>query len=184
MAEITNYASKGLAGTALGLGIAGTVGLVNSMYNNNNGNGLFGGLFGGNNNRQDAAFAEIARLQAEKYTDQATIKAQKETFAEFRANEAKLADIIKQVTDGFLQTGNAVSRLDKEIECIKTTMGKDAEINELKLKALEEKFTGALALESERRVCGDKNIYNYVNGTFVPGKLVMPESSIAPVTTL
>ena len=37
------YASKGMAGTALGLGIAGTVGLVNSL-GNNNGNGLLGGV--------------------------------------------------------------------------------------------------------------------------------------------
>lgn len=42
--EYTNYASKGVAGAGLGLGIAGTtLGLLN-----NNGNGLLGGLFGNN----------------------------------------------------------------------------------------------------------------------------------------
>ena len=41
-----NVASKGLGGAALGLGIAGTVGLLNQL---GNGGGLFGGgLFGGN----------------------------------------------------------------------------------------------------------------------------------------
>ena len=48
---MAEYASKGVAGTALGLGIAGTVGLVNQLGNCGGcGNGgLLGGLFGGNN---------------------------------------------------------------------------------------------------------------------------------------
>lgn len=159
--------------------VAGTVGLVNSLSNNNGcgGNGLLGGLFGGNNNN---ACAEIAQLKAEKYTDQATIKTQRETFIAFSAVDDKIAKNLEKVTEGFLQIGNAVSRLDKEVECIKTTMSKDQEINALKLKALEEKLTGAIAVESERRSCGDQNIYNYVNGTFVPGKLTMPLSAICP----
>lgn len=44
---MAEYASKGVAGTALGLGIAGTVGLVNQMTNGCGG-GILGGLFGGN----------------------------------------------------------------------------------------------------------------------------------------
>lgn len=44
---MAEYASKGVAGTALGLGIAGTVGLVNQL-GNGCGGGLLGGLFGGN----------------------------------------------------------------------------------------------------------------------------------------
>lgn len=38
----------------------------------------------------------------------------------------------------------------------------------------------AIALESERREAGDQNLYQYVNATFVPGKLIMPRSSICP----
>lgn len=47
---MAEFASKGVAGTALGLGIAGTVGLVNQLSGGNCGcgNGLLGGLFGGN----------------------------------------------------------------------------------------------------------------------------------------
>ena len=42
------FASKGVAGSGLGLGIAGTaLGILNSS---NNGNGILGGLFGGGNN--------------------------------------------------------------------------------------------------------------------------------------
>lgn len=174
------YASKGVAGTGLGLGIAGTaLGLLNG---NNGGNGLLGGLFGNNNcnDRVSMLQAELAQQKSERYTDQQTLQSQKETFREFQKADEKIASVLSRMTDGFLQVGNAVSRLDKEIECIKTSMVKDQEINSLKLNALEEKLTGAIAVESERRACGDQNIYNYVNGTFVPGKLVMPLDSICP----
>lgn len=40
---MAEYASKGVAGTALGLGIAGTVGLVNQFL----GGGLLNGIGGG-----------------------------------------------------------------------------------------------------------------------------------------
>lgn len=54
MAEV---ASKGVAGSGLGLGIAGTtLGLLN---NGGNGGGVLGGLFGNNNQ------ATISALQAE-----------------------------------------------------------------------------------------------------------------------
>lgn len=48
------------------------------------------------------------------------------------------------------------------------------------IEASKNEFRGAIALEAERRECGDKNLYNYVNATFVPGKLVMPKDSICP----
>lgn len=174
------YAGKGVAGSALGLGIAGTaLGLMNS---NNCGNGLLGGLFGNNcaGNRISTLEAELAQCRGEKYTDRVALAAQKETFNEFRKEDEKLAAVLAKVTDGFLQVGNAVSRLDKEVECIKASMAKDLEINDLKLKAVEERLSGAIALESERRVAGDQNLYCYVNATFVPGKLVMPIGSVCP----
>ena len=46
--EVNNFASKGVSGAGLGLGIAGTaLGVLNGM--NGCGNGLLGGLFGGGN---------------------------------------------------------------------------------------------------------------------------------------
>ncbi len=177
------YASKGVAGTGLGLGIAGTaLGLLNG---NNGGNGLLGGLFGNNcNDRVSMLQAELAQQKSERYTDQQTLQTQKETFREFQKADDRLTAVISKMTDGFLQVGDAVSRLDKEVECIKTSMAKDQEINELKLQGLKAELSGAIALESERRACGDQNIYNYVNGTFVPGNLIMPASKICPPVQL
>lgn len=72
----TEYASKGVAGSGLGLGIAGTVlGLMNG--------GLGGGLFGGNAAVRTAGamaegqlcaglMAEVQGLKAEKYADRNT----------------------------------------------------------------------------------------------------------------
>lgn len=43
---MAEFASKGVAGTGLGLGIAGT---ALGLLNNNNGGNILGGLFGNNN---------------------------------------------------------------------------------------------------------------------------------------
>ncbi len=64
---MAEFASKGVSGTALGLGIAGTVGLVNSM--SQNGNSFLGGLFGNGNNQIEELRAENTLLKAQQYTD-------------------------------------------------------------------------------------------------------------------
>lgn len=67
MARVENPASVGLAGSALGLAIPGTVALVNQL---SNGNGFLGGLFGGGNNDKILALtAENVELKANRYTD-------------------------------------------------------------------------------------------------------------------
>lgn len=70
--EVTNYASKGVAGSGLGLGIAGTaLGVLNGMGGLG---GLFNGLGGGNcycsddhavNRYEAAQSAKIAELETE-----------------------------------------------------------------------------------------------------------------------
>lgn len=81
--EYTNeFASKGVAGTGLGLGIAGT---ALGLLNGNGGNGILGGLFGGNSgcsedhcvNRYELAMqndlaskdSKIALLESNIYVD-------------------------------------------------------------------------------------------------------------------
>ena len=60
MGEVTEFASKGVAGTGLGLGIAGTaLGLL--------GNNGLGNLFG--NDRVSALQAENSMLKSENYSD-------------------------------------------------------------------------------------------------------------------
>lgn len=187
---MAEFASKGVAGSGLGLGIAGTaLGILNSGFLNG-GCGLFGGWNGecanginspvSNAEKLSALEAMLAREKAERYTDQKILGSVKEIFDEFRAGDAKLAGVVKDTTSALIEVGTALTRVDKEVECLKTAMAKDQEINSLKLENLKSELSGAIALESERRACGDQNLYNYVNATFVPGKLVMPLSSICP----
>ena len=81
------FASKGVAGSGLGLGIAGTaLGLLN---NGGNGNGLLGGLLGGGNqNVVSALQAENSMLKAENYSD----KNAKEVYAQSLADNRRLRD--------------------------------------------------------------------------------------------
>lgn len=92
-----DVASKGLAGAALGLAIPGTVALLNQM--GGCGNGILGGLFGGNcscrSNVVDdsrvisALEAQIAKLEAERYTDNVGLELYKQTVHENKAQTEK-----------------------------------------------------------------------------------------------
>ena len=138
--EHKEYASKGIAGTALGLGIAGTVGLLNQMGGCNG--GLLGGLFGGNNNCCQPVCSEntivtryenqqserIAILESEKTTDSklvevynALAKQDKEirndvVIANERTNKA-LAELDKQTALNKQASDYQFLLLNKEIEC-------------------------------------------------------------------
>lgn len=85
------YASKGVAGAGLGTGIAGlSLGALNWLSN-----GGFN-LFGRNNCAYDAMLsakdAEIAKLQAEKYTDQTGIALYKELATKINGLELQMQD--------------------------------------------------------------------------------------------
>lgn len=186
------FASKGVAGTALGLGIAGTVGLVNQL--GGCGNGILGGLFGGNCNAIAGgaalnAMAEkdaiIAQLKSEKYTDQQIASVYKanrdekdalgdrllekyinpmaQEISNMRVREAETTAAVNCLSQSTSQRFDAVY---KEIECAKKECG------------------SAIALEGERRINGDNSIMCYVQGNYVPGKLVMPADSICPEVML
>lgn len=64
---MAEFASKGVAGSGLGLGIAGT---ALGLLNNGGNGGLLGGLLGGGNqNVVSALQAENSMLKAENYSD-------------------------------------------------------------------------------------------------------------------
>lgn len=98
-----DYASKGVAGSGLGLGIAGTaLGLLNS---NGCGNGILGGLFGGNCASRTGFGAELqyvsslqaenAMLKSENYSD----KVAKEVYQQTRIDNAALKNEMKELMD-------------------------------------------------------------------------------------
>lgn len=132
------FASKGVAGTGLGLGIAGlSVGLLN-----NGGNGLLGGLLGnGCNNQMSALLAENATLKAEKYSDKNTsevyaamrnevqtlsdrlldkyISPISQEIADMRVREARTDGRITEVT---CLCNNGITALQGQINCLAQTV--------------------------------------------------------------
>ena len=118
-----DYASKGVAGSGLGLGIAGTaLGLLN--------NGGLGGLFGGNYQNVIAEKdSKIAKLEAEKYSDASNIELYKQikselketianeraTYKEFNSLQEKLfkSELEKQS----MLTAQGIQGLQAQINC-------------------------------------------------------------------
>ena len=135
--------------------------------------------------------AEIARLNSERYTDNNIISAYRETVGLFKEEDAKISSVVKDVTASFIETGKELAVLNTKVQCMEERMSTmkdtinqkmDYEIGGVyrEIHNTKRELEGAIALESERRCCGDKNLYEYVNGTFVPGKLILPASSVCP----
>lgn len=167
-------ASKGVAGAALGLGIAGTVGLLNQLAG---GCGWGGGFLGGrgfgngvaaatsvgitdaianNDTRTISALeSKISKLESERYTDGVGIELYKEIIATSNKNDEK-------IQSNFNELSRAVAALDKQI-------------------AVERQQTVDNFAFLNNEICNTKKeILCYCNATFVPGKLVMPLTSICP----
>ena len=168
-----DYASKGTAGTALGLGIAGTaLGLLN------NPNGILGGLFnGGNNGCNYTCQDRISDMEKQHNELFGLYKNQVDTsFSNYKYSR-DLSDSIlaKQNADAFaLYQGytNATSELQKQIDELKTQNAILAATRPLQ----DQLIMNAIALEAERRCCNDNKIVNYLNSNFYP-------ISVADVTT-
>lgn len=181
-------ASKGVAGTALGLGIAGTVGLLNQWANGGGfgfGNGLFG--FGRNNGWGGFGFdglgvtnavanmdtrtigcleSKISKLESERYTDNVGIELYREIVAKTNANDAK-------IQSNYNELAKFVAQLDKQIAVDK----KETECNFAFLNNRIDTSNRALANDINCQIAG---LRSYVDSTFVPGVLKMPLSSLCP----
>lgn len=160
----TNFASKGLAGTALGTGIGGlALGLLN-------GAGGIGGLLGGNVpwisdnvpvNRyemgQERKISEleaaVALRDANTYNDQKMLEMYKYFDGKLGVIDDKLCH--QAVHNQRTEDGFAMVRQD--------------------IGAVKADLEGRIKLEAERRCCADNTIVNYVNATFYP-------KSVADVT--
>ena len=108
---MAEYASKGVAGTGLGLGIAGTaLGLLNG-----NGN-VLGGLLGGGS-QVSALQSENAMLKAENYSD----KNAKEVYAQSLSDNRRLRDeafaFIKPLADESANNRVELAKLQAELKC-------------------------------------------------------------------
>ncbi len=109
---MAEFASKGVAGTGLGLGIAGTA----LSLLNNNGNGILGGLLGGNsmaNNAYiDSLNSRIAELQAEKYSDKVGIEVYKAARVSDKEINARFESIASEIADMRVREAQTAGKMD------------------------------------------------------------------------
>lgn len=127
------FASKGVAGTGLGLGIAGT---ALGLLNNNCGNGLFGGLFGGCNGARIGAGAElqyvselqakVQALEAEKVANANIVSAFNQTVANDKELRTELYAFIKPLAEEAANNRVNIARLEERQKCA----GEKAELRE------------------------------------------------------
>ena len=142
--EKDEYASKGVANTALGLSI-GALGYELLKGSNGNG-GLLSNILG--NNKEDAQHSEFFSLY-KGYTDGDS--------AIIAKHNADAFALYKNQRDGY-------DVLKAQIDELKSKMAV-AETNQFwQMKNV----TDSIALEAERRACNDGKIVNYMNTTFVP----------------
>lgn len=176
---MAEFASKGVAGTALGFGIGGTaLALLGGNGGCGNG-GLLGNLLGGNRNcapcdpletkEASCLRQQVATLQSEKYADAAATGAYKAAVE----MDNKQSENIKTLLIAAAASDKEIAVLKADIRCLAAT-------NEQSHNALSESFKSGLALESERRACGDERIVQWVEGNFIRGRLVLPST---PTTT-
>lgn len=167
----TEYASKGVAGAGLGLGIAGTaLGILNG------GLGNLGLGFGGNGAAMAAGAAglgviaekdaKIAELTAERYTNGAVSDLSKVNFARDREIEGRVSAL--EATQKADQVAFVEYRASQK------------EIQELREKLVEQKIT-TVAATAANAATGLQCELNRLAGVLASvTKVVVPNSSVCP----
>lgn len=128
---MAEYASKGVAGTGLGLGIAGTaLGLLNG---GGCGGGILGNVLGGNCARgiAEAQYisdlqAKVQGLEAEKVANANMIATFNQSVANDKELRTEMYAFIKPLSEESANNRVTIARLEEQIKCA----GKEAELRE------------------------------------------------------
>lgn len=185
---MAEFASKGVAGTALGLGIAGTVGLVNQLSGGNCGcgNGLLGGLFGGNNccNRGAGGFAEVqyvsalqaenGQLKAENYSDRTSLEAYKQTVADNKELRTEMYAFIKPLSDEAANNRVTIARLEEQLKCCCEKQELREQILMGKIGEVASAANCGLARANDEIACL-RNTVCRITQTIVPASAICPQ---------
>lgn len=174
--ETKEYASKGVAGTALGIGIGG---LALAALNGGLGNFGWGGLNTANVARSiDSTYSqscegkigqlesEIAYLNAENYADKVANEVYKSLDARIRENMEKVYSFVID--------------LDKRTALNAQGLAYENTITNNKIDCCCDKMNIKFDYENKLRDLSDAAIVSYVNSTFIPGTLKLPITSICP----
>ena len=164
-----DYASKGVAGSALGLGIAGTaLALLN-------GNGLFGWGKAGNEDMY------LERKECQDYIDltkefyAGRIQSIRDSADVFYNMESKLNSaafrLYKSQRDNYDVLADRIAKLETKASITDAVEPWRDQVLQMKINTV----AGLVDLEAQKRSCSDNILVNYMNSTFYP-------KSIADVT--
>ena len=183
---MAEFASKGVAGTALGLGIAGTVGLVNQLSGCCNG-GILGGLFGNNCcNRGvgvggladvqyvSALQAENGQLKAENYSDRTSLEAYKQTVADNKELRNEMYAFIKPLSEEAANNKVTIARLEEQIKCCCEKQELREQILMGKIGEVASAANCGLARANDEIACL-KNTVCRITQTIVPASAICPQ---------
>nr|DAJ79882.1 MAG TPA: hypothetical protein [Bacteriophage sp.] len=108
---MAEFASKGVAGSALGLGIAG---LSVALLNNGGLGGGLGGILGGGatNAYVDTLNSKIAELQAEKYADKTGIEVYKAARESDAKTNSRFEEIARTIADMRVREAQTAGKID------------------------------------------------------------------------
>ena len=164
-----DYASKGVAGSALGLGIAGT---ALALLNGN-------GLFGWGKARNEDMYLE--RKECQDYVDltkefyAGRIQSIRDSADVFYNMEAKLNDsafrLYKSQRDNYDILADRIAKLETKASITDAVEPWRDQVLQMKINSV----AGLVDLEAQKRSCSVNILVNYMNSTFYP-------KSIADVT--
>lgn len=165
---MAEFASKGIAGTALGFGIGGTaLGLMNGSNGCGN-NGILGGLFGNNNcyvtEKENAYSTALAISQSESNTLKETRKNLEALYAETIRTDNELRKTDARISDGLIQTGNALGVLNTEVACLKDAVARNREEGFRNLNESKSYTETLVHAEAQARKCGDEKVTLFIEG--------------------
>lgn len=164
-----DYASKGVAGTALGLGIAGT---ALALLNGN-------GLFGWGKTKNEDMYLE--RKECQDYVDltkefyAGRIQSIRDSADAFYNAEAKLNNaafgLYKSQRDSYDVLADRIAKLETKASITDAVEPWRDQVLQMKINSV----AGLVDLEAQKRSCSDNILVNYMNSTFYP-------KSVADVT--
>ena len=164
-----DYASKGVAGSALGLGIAGT---ALALLNGN-------GLFGWGKARNEDMYLE--RKECQDYVDltkefyAGRIQSIRDSADVFYNMESKLNSaafrLYKSQRDNYDILADRIAKLETKASITDAVEPWRDQVIQMKINSV----AGLVDLEAQKRSCSDNILVNYMNSTFYP-------KSIADVT--
>lgn len=176
------YASKGVAGTGLGFGIAGTaLGLLNG---NGCGGGILGNLLGGNcgcNGRAGMAEvqfvsglqAENAMLKAENYSGKTSLEAYKQSVADNKELRNEMYAFIKPLAEEAANNRVNIATLQAELKCC-------CEKQELREQIVLGKVNEVALATNGKFSALDQTIACLQNTVCSITKTIVPSSTIGP----